>query len=73
MVTFELEHKLTGKNEPEIACLQLLLKWDKEEGRGKSYNGLVLRLKEMGLKDIAEKFTTMVLKEIEDQVRHEDM
>ena len=69
MKTFELEHKLSGKAEPHMSCVNLLVKWDREEGRGKSYNNIVIRLKEMGLADLAGKFTKIVMKEMDDQVR----
>lgn len=45
------------------SCLYLLLKWDRTEGRGKMFNDLPLRLRQLGHVSLAEKLSKVVYHE----------
>ncbi|CAH1801942.1 unnamed protein product [Owenia fusiformis] len=63
MTHFRLDHPVTGKNEPKMGCLDLLLHWDSHEGRGKTFHDLAIRLNELGHKDLGDKLSRAVYHE----------
>ena len=62
-------HNFTGKREPNKPCIALLLHWDRNEGRGKSFIDLPLRLKQIGRKDLADRLSKAVYGEETEAVR----
>ena len=57
---YKLPQNLTGNEEPQLPCVDLLLHWDENEGRGQSFVHLCLRLKQIGRKDVADKLSKTV-------------
>lgn len=57
------KHKLTGNHEPNKTCLFLLLKYDRSEGRGKSFQDLAIRLRQIGRPDLAGRLSQLVYHE----------
>jgi hypothetical protein len=52
----------------DVSCLQLLLEWNSNEGRGKTHEKLSLRLRQMGRQDLASWLDGAVLKELREEV-----
>ena len=69
MTHYQTEHPLTGKNESNVPCLDLLLHWDRNEGRGKTFLDLALRLKQIGRAELASKLSKSVYHEQSEGVR----
>lgn len=59
----ENKPKFTGGHEPNKTCLFLLLKYDRTEGKGKTFLNLAIRLRQIGRHDIAEKLSKKVYHE----------
>ena len=69
MVHYQTEHPLTGKDEVDAPCLNLLLHWDRHEGRGKTFLDLALRLKQIERRDLADRLSMSVYHEKSEAVR----
>ena len=69
MTHYQTEHPLTGKTESDVPCLDLLLNWDRNEGRGKTFLDLALRLKQIGRWDLANRLSRSVYHEQSEAVR----
>lgn len=59
----EHDKNFTGSHEPKKTCLFLLLKYDRKEGKGKSFIELDIRLREIGRPDLAKKLSKLVYHE----------
>ena len=64
-----LEKQPTGENEPDKPCIFLLLRWERTEGKGKTFNDLALRLNQIGRKDLADKLSKVIYKEETDELK----
>lgn len=67
--TFQLWKPVTGEHEPNKTCLYLLLKWDRTEGRGKTFIDLAIRLRQIGRPDIATTLSKTVYHEKADALK----
>lgn len=67
--TFQLWKPVSGAGEPNDSCLNRLLHWDRTEGKGKTFNGLALRLKQIGRSDIADKISKEIYHEDAEELR----
>ncbi len=63
------DHQLTGDSEPELPCLDLLLRWDEREGKERSFHDLAHRLAQMGRTDLGERLSKVVNHEKAEAVR----
>lgn len=59
--TWDLPGNITGRGEPAVPCLLLLLRYDKEQGRGKTFHDLARRIQQIGRTDISKRLSRMVL------------
>ncbi|KAL3876917.1 hypothetical protein ACJMK2_034698 [Sinanodonta woodiana] len=60
---FLLMNNVTGSQEPNKTCIYLLLMWDRTDGKGRTFEDLDLRLRQIGRTDIANKLSVAVLHE----------
>ncbi len=67
--SWQLDHQMTGDSEPDLPCLDLLLRWDEREGRGKSFHDLAHRLAQIGRPDLGERLSRIVNHEKAEAVR----
>lgn len=61
--TFKIQNVLTGNKEPNRICIALLLHWDRNEGKGKTFSDLSLRLRQIGRSDVANTLSKSVFHE----------
>ena len=64
-----LEKQPTGEAEPNKPCIFLLLRWDRTEGHGKTFNDLALRLSQIGRGDLANKLSKSIYNEESDELK----
>lgn len=69
MKHFRLDHPVSGQDEPDLPCLDLLLQWDRGEAYNQSFLDLPLRLKEIGRHDLASTLSKTVYHEKSEAVR----
>ncbi|KAK3583579.1 hypothetical protein CHS0354_039397 [Potamilus streckersoni] len=60
---FLLTNNVTGSQEPNKTCIYLLLRWDRTDGKGRTFEDLDLRLRQIGRSDVANKLSVAVLHE----------
>jgi hypothetical protein len=60
---FELDKFTDDSNEVDKPCLGLLLKWDRTDGEGKSFDDLAFRLGQIGRTDLSDKLSKSVYEE----------
>ena len=60
---YAVKTPISGENEPEKPCIFLLLKWDRTEGRKKTFDHLALRLRQLGRKGLSDFLSKSVLGE----------
>ncbi|OWF49237.1 hypothetical protein KP79_PYT05054 [Mizuhopecten yessoensis] len=61
--TFQLWDPVSGAGNPDDTCLNILLRWDSTEGKGKTFNTLALRLSQIGRSDVADKISKEIYHE----------
>lgn len=64
-----LKKQVTGETEPQKPCILLLLRWDRKEGNGKTFNDLALRLSQIGRRDLANKLSKTIYHEQSDELQ----
>ena len=64
-----LQKQPTGEDEPEKPCIFLLLRWDRTEGHGKTFNDLALRLGQIGRRDLANKLSKAIYHEESEELQ----